>query len=106
MYVRIFVTFETMTYDWISYHLGVLENYMQWDRHTYKKSWQEKLQKNGTLATWHVTCETWNVTHDGGWTFSQNFISPGLTVWDWQFFKDSEQKIQTIKVQWATCAIL
>ena len=36
---------------------------------------------------WHVTCYTW-----WGVTFSQNFSSPALMLWDWQCLEDSEQK--------------
>ena len=28
-----------------------------------------------TCNTWHKTCNTWHMTHGGGCTFSQNFIS-------------------------------
>ena len=42
--------------------------------------------------TQHMTCDTWHVTHGGGWTFSQNFCSSALTVWDRQGLEDSEQK--------------
>ena len=35
-----------------------------------------------THYTWHVTCNTWHVTYGGQWTFSQNFSSLDLTVWD------------------------
>ena len=42
--------------------------------------------------TWHVTRYMWHVTHGGGWTFSQNFSSPALTVWDRQCLEDSELK--------------
>ena len=37
-----------------------------------------------THDTWHLTYDTWHVAHGGGWTFSQNFSSPALMVWDWQ----------------------
>ena len=32
------------------------------------------------------------MTHDGGWTFIQNFSSPALTVWDRYCLEDSERK--------------
>ena len=35
-----------------------------------------------THYTWHVTCNTWHVTYGGQWTFSQNFSSLALTVWE------------------------
>ena len=37
---------------------------------------------------WHVTRDTWHMTHSVGWTFSQNFSSQGLLVWDWQCLED------------------
>ena len=40
-----------------------------------------------TCDTWHVTCDTWHMTHSVGWTFSQNFSSLALPVWDWQCFE-------------------
>ena len=40
-----------------------------------------------TGDTWHVTCDTWHMTHSVGWTFSQNFSSLALPVWDWQCFE-------------------
>ena len=36
-----------------------------------------------------MTYDTWW----GGWTFSQKFSFPALTVWDGQCLKDSEQKV-------------
>ena len=42
--------------------------------------------------TWHMTCDPWHVAHGGGWTFSQNFCSPALTVWDRKCLEDSERK--------------
>ena len=37
--------------------------------------------------TWQVTGDTWHMTHSVGWTFSQNFSSLALLVWDWQCFE-------------------
>ena len=44
---------------------------------------------------WHVTCDRWHLPHDiwhmtdsVGWTFSQNFSSLALPVWDWQCSED------------------
>ena len=48
-----------------------------------------------SLVPWHgMTCDPWHVKHGGGWTFSPNFSSPALTVWEWdrQCLKDSELK--------------
>ena len=36
-----------------------------------------------THDTWHLTPDTW-----WGWTLSQNFSSPGLSVWDRQYLKN------------------
>ena len=37
--------------------------------------------------TWHMTHDTWHMTHSVGWTFSHNFSSLALPVWDWQCFE-------------------
>ena len=47
---------------------------------------------HATCDTWHVTCDTWNMTGGGRWTFSQNFSFPFLTVWEWRYFEDFEEK--------------
>ena len=52
--------------------------------------------------TWHLTCDTWHMTHGGGWTFSHNFSSPALTVWDRQCLEDSEWKDDTGSVNYLT----
>ena len=39
-----------------------------------------------------MACDTWHVMHGERWTFSQNFSSPTLWVWDGQGLWDSEQK--------------
>ena len=54
-----------------------------------------------THDIWHVTRDTWHVTHDtwdvwGGWTFSQNFRSLALTVWDLGYYEDLEEKDEWI----------
>ena len=36
---------------------------------------------------WHVRHDMWHMTHSVGWTFSQNFSSLPLSVWDWQCFE-------------------
>ena len=41
-----------------------------------------------TCDTWHVTHDTWHMTHSVGWTFSQNFSSLALLVWDWECLED------------------
>ena len=33
---------------------------------------------------WQVTRDTWHTTHSGWWSFSQNYSSLALPVWDWQ----------------------
>ena len=43
-----------------------------------------------TPDTWYLTCDTWHVTHGGRWTFSQNFSSLSLMVWDTQCLEDSK----------------
>ena len=62
----------------------------------------KKKKKNDTWHmtrdTWHVTRDTWHLTRDmwhltcdmfgGGWTFSQNFSSLGLTVCDLWYYED------------------
>ena len=37
-----------------------------------------------TRDKWQVTRDTWHMTHSVGRTFSQNFSSLALPVWDWQ----------------------
>ena len=51
-----------------------------------------------TCDRWHVTRDTWQVTHDmlGGWTFSQNFSSLALTVYDLWYYEDLEEKDELI----------
>ena len=44
-----------------------------------------------THETWHVTCDIWHVTC-GGWTFSHNFSSLALTVFELWYFEDLEKK--------------
>ena len=41
-----------------------------------------------TRDRWHVTRDTWHMTHSVGWTFSQNFNSLALPVWDWECLED------------------
>ena len=48
----------------------------------------------------HVTCDTWLVTGMRRWTFSQNFSSLALTIWERRFVEDI-QKIFP-QVQWLT----
>ena len=44
--------------------------------------------KTALVYMWHVTCDTWHMTGMGRWTFSQNFSSPALMVWEWRFVED------------------
>ena len=37
--------------------------------------------------------DIWHVTHGGGWTFTPNFSSLALTVWDRQCLEESKQTI-------------
>ena len=41
-----------------------------------------------TCDRWHMTCDTWHTTHSLRWTFSQNFSSLALPVWDWVCLED------------------
>ena len=41
---------------------------------------------------WHVNCDTWNVTHGEGCTFSL-----AQTVYDLRCFKDLEEKNELVK---------
>ena len=50
-----------------------------------------------TFDTWHMTHNIWHVTHGGGWTFSQNFSSLALTVWDLWCLEDWEEKDDSMK---------
>ena len=58
----------------------------------------EMFKKYVTLDTWHMTLDMWHLAHDmqhmggGVWTFSQNWSSPGLMVWDWPCLEGSERK--------------
>ena len=45
---------------------------------------------------WHVTFDTWHVTHSVMWTFSQNLSSLALAVRNRQCLEDSEQKDEWI----------
>ena len=48
---------------------------------------------------WQVTGDTWHVTRDmclGGWTFSSNFSSLALTVYDLWYYEDLEEKDEWI----------
>ena len=71
---------------------------------------EKKKKKNGTHDMWHVTCDTWHVTCDTwhvirdtwhmtngvGGTFSQNFSSLALTVCDFWYYEDMEEKADWI----------
>ena len=54
---------------------------------------------NLTCDMWHMICDMWHMTRHtrhvtccGGWTFSQNFNSLGLTVCDLWYYEDLEEK--------------
>ena len=49
-----------------------------------------------TRDRWHVTLDIWHVTSLGGWTFSQNFSSLALTVYDLWYYEDLEEKDESI----------
>ena len=70
-----------------------------------------------TYDRWQVTCdrshmtrkcETWQMTHSVGWTFSQNCSSLALPVWDWQCLEDIWNKgwLNESINQWASEVIL
>ena len=54
-----------------------------------------------TRDTWHVTHDTWHLAHSVGWTFSKNFSSLALPVWDWEGFEDILGK--GWRTQWINC---
>ena len=63
---------------------------------------------------WHLKCDTWHMKHDiwhmtcdiwWGWTFSQNFSSPALMVWDRQCLEESEQKNHSMN-EWINYQII
>ena len=41
-----------------------------------------------TRDRWHVTHDKWHMTHSMGCTFSQNFSTLALPVWDWECLED------------------
>ena len=41
-----------------------------------------------TRDPWQVTGDIWHMTHSVGWTFSQNFSSLALPLWDWHCIED------------------
>ena len=49
-----------------------------------------------TCDTWYGKCDTWNMTHGGGWKFSQNFSSLAFLVWAGKWFEDLEEKYDSI----------
>ena len=51
-----------------------------------------------------VTRDLWHMTHRVGWTFSQNFISLALPVWDWHFLEDiwTKELLTHLFNQWMT----
>ena len=49
-----------------------------------------------TRYMWHATCDIWHVTCLGGWSFSQNFSSLALTVYDLWYYTDLEEKDEWI----------
>ena len=74
------------------------------------ESLQEHYTRVGTIDTTPPTnffvvfkyikkkISTWHVAHCGSWTFSQNFSSLALPVWDKQCLEDSEQKDYSMKL--------
>ena len=59
-----------------------------------------------TPDTWHMTRDTWHVTRGGGWTFSKNFSSQALTVWEWRSIEDIFTKVDWLSlliIEWQRC---
>ena len=63
-----------------------------------------------TGDTWQVTCDTkqvthdrWHMTHGEGCTFSPNFSSLALTVWDLWCFEDLEEKYEWMTKLYVEC---
>ena len=44
-----------------------------------------------TCDMWHMACDT-----PGGWTFSQKFSSLALTVCDFWYYEDMEEKADSL----------
>jgi hypothetical protein len=61
-----------------------------------KKEEKKRRKKIVTCDTWHVTRDTGHVTCFGGWTFSDNFSSLALTVYDSWYYEDLEEKDQSL----------
>ena len=49
---------------------------------------------NGSHDMWHVICDMWRMKCDMllGWTFSQNFSFPALTICDFWYYEDLDEK--------------
>ena len=45
---------------------------------------------------WGVACDTWQMTHGGGWTFSQNFSFLALMVWVYWWLEGLEEKADSL----------
>ena len=72
--------------------LGPVDNRPSTDEfHHFVRKRKEK-KWHVTHAMWHVTRDTWHVTCLGGWTFSQNVTSLALTVCDFWYYEDLEEK--------------
>ena len=74
----LFVIFFDCEYEYEYYLLGIFTNIFEYLLHS------------------ELTPDAWHMTHSVGWTFSQNFSSPALTVGDRQCLKDSELKNDSI----------
>ena len=45
---------------------------------------------------WHIACDKWHVTCDMWWTLSQNVSSLALTVCDFWYYEDLEEKDDSV----------
>ena len=72
---------------------------------TNKKIKIEEEKEEKKLYMWHVTWDTWHVTRDmwhmtndswGEGTFSQNFSSLALPVWEWTCYDDIFTKADSV----------
>ena len=82
--------------------VGPVDNRPSTDKlhHFVPKKKKRKNMWHVTCDMWHVTCDvtldTWHETCLGGWTFSQNFSSLALTVCDFWYYEDLEEKDESL----------
>ena len=79
---------------WVSLHLIFFEFLSFYHKLSFITNWVFiKISVFITICvlqhdTWHMTHDTWHLTHSVGLTFSKNFSSLALPVWDWQCIED------------------